>query len=304
MGMEGVAHYIRTATGLLILLILASCGTYVPNITDNPFLSEPERNAFVQAILRNIRCELQDAVVLLYAQNSSDIDPQNRNLRWFDGWAAQMSVTLTIDEKGEFNPTGTWLPNKVFSLAAGLDASSEAQRVNKLGGFFLISELKRYEVCPTTDRNRGPFILSNLKLYDWLKPTIIAMNLNDFPVPGNKSGPQGSNVISHEVKFVIRTGASVTPMWILTSATVNKGGTLLSASRERTQDMTITFGPPDDTNWVEYVIDPLTSQQVVDSITKRPLTRPTSLAPAAANAAFSSQLSNDIANSLRNLILP
>jgi hypothetical protein len=302
--MKGVAHYIRTATGLLTALTLAGCGTYVPDVHDNPFLTEPERNAFVLAILRNIRCELQDAVVRLYAENSSDIDPQNRNLRWFDGWAAQMSVTLTSDEKGELNPTGTWLPSKIFNLAAGLDASSEAQRVDKLGAFFLISELKRYQACPTTDRNRGPFILSDLKLYDWLKPTMIAMNLNDFPVPGNKSGPQGSNVLSHEVKFVIKTAASVTPMWILTRATVNKGGTLFSASRERTQDMTITFGPPDDTNWVEYVIDPLTSQPVVDPVTRRPLTRPTALAPAAANAAFSSELSNDIANSLRNSILP
>jgi len=286
----------------LVSLALSGCGTYVPNIQENPFATEAERNAFIQAIFRSIRCEVQGTVLRIYSENSP-IDPHNRNLQWFDGWAAQMAVTLTTNEKGELNPTGTWLPSKIFSLAASLDASAEAQRVDKLGAFFLVSELRRYQLCRAEDRNRGPFILSDLKLYDWLKPSIIAMNLGDFPPPGDKSGPSGSNVLSHQVQFVIRTAALVTPMWILTHATVNKSGTLLSASRERTQSMTITFGPP-DSNWAEYVINPVTAQQVIDPVTKQPLIQPTVLAPAAANAAFSSELSNDIANSLRNSVQP
>jgi hypothetical protein len=148
----------RSGTTALVLLALGGCGTYVPNIQENPFASEAERNAFIQAIFRSIRCEVQDTVVRIYSENSP-IDRQNRNLQWFDGWAAQMAVTLTTDEKGELNPTGTWLPSKIFSLAAGLDASAEAQRVDKLGAFFLVSELRRYELCRAEDRNRGPFIL-------------------------------------------------------------------------------------------------------------------------------------------------
>src|SRR5215813_10092925 len=89
---------------------VAGCGTYVPEIQENPFASESERTAFIQAIVRNVRCEIQDAVVRLYAENPPSIDPYNRNLKWFDGWAVQMSLQLTIDEKGIVNPTGNWLP--------------------------------------------------------------------------------------------------------------------------------------------------------------------------------------------------
>ena len=69
----------------LLTQFLAGCGTYVPEIQENPFATERERSDFIQAIVRNVRCEVQDAVVRLYADNR-DIDPYNRNLKWFDSF--------------------------------------------------------------------------------------------------------------------------------------------------------------------------------------------------------------------------
>jgi hypothetical protein len=128
---------------------IAGCGTYVPEIQENLFANESERSAFIQAIVRNVRCEIQDAVVRLYAENPSYIDPYNRNLKWFDSWAVQMSLQLTIDEKGILNPSGNWLPpspaNSIFNLAVSGTVSTEAQRIDKIGAFFLVSEMKKLQ---------------------------------------------------------------------------------------------------------------------------------------------------------------
>ena len=120
----------------------------------------------------------------------------------------------------------------------------EAQRVDKIGTFFMVSDFKYLKACPAEDRNRGPFILlGNLKLFDWLWPAIIAENNRDFPPPATTDGPLGSNVISHEVKFVIDTSASLTPIWKPSRVfNLNTTGIFLNASRERVQDLIITLG--------------------------------------------------------------
>jgi len=48
---------------LLGILVLAGCGMFVPQIRDFPNNgSEAENNTLVQAIIRSIHCELEDAV--------------------------------------------------------------------------------------------------------------------------------------------------------------------------------------------------------------------------------------------------
>jgi hypothetical protein len=267
-------------TQAVIIFALAGCGTYVPEIQENPFASVAERSDFIQAIVRNVRCEVQDAVIRLYADNQP-IDPFNRNLKWFDSWAVQISLTLTTDEKGSLNPSVNVLPpgpaSSIFNLGLGATLSSEAQRVDKIGSFFSVSELRALQACRPEDRNRGPFILeSDLKLYDWLIAIMISSDNADTPAPQNQNGPFKSNVLSHEVKFDIISAGTATPGWKLTTSTINQSGTFLSATRDRTQDVIITFGPPDPT-WSVVVVDPKTKTKSL---------RPTALGPAAASAAL------------------
>jgi hypothetical protein len=289
------------------LMMIGGCGTYVPEIQENPFASVKERSDFIQAIARNVRCEVQDAVVDLYA-SQRDIDPQNRNLKWFDSWAAQISLTLTTDEKGSVNPVVNVTPlsplTSVFNINLGATVSTEAQRVNKIGSFFSVADLKKLQACPPEDRHRGPFILeSDLKLEEWLIATMISTGNGDTPAPADQSGPFKSNVLSHEVKFDIISTGTVTPAWKLTRATVNQTGTFLSGSRDRTQDLTITFGPIDPA-WSEFVIDLNTGRAKIDPVTRRPMVRPTALAPAASSAALSADISNAISNGIRNAQRP
>jgi hypothetical protein len=290
---------------LTVGTLLGGCGLSVPEIQENPFASARERSDFIQAIARNVRCEVQDSVVHLYA-SQKDIDPENRNLKWFDGWAVQITLTLTTDEKGSLNPVVNLTPlsplTSVFTANLSGTVSTEAQRVDKIGSFFSVGELKKLAACPAEDRHRGPFMLeSDLKLEEWLIATMVSTGLGDTPAPADQSGPFKSNVLSHEVKFDIISTGTATPAWKLTRATVNQTGTFLSATRDRTQDLTVTFGPIDP-SWSEFVIDPKTGRVKLDPKTKRPVMRPTALAPAAASTAAAADFSNGITNGLRNAL--
>ncbi len=285
-------------------LLLGGCGLYVPEIQENP-LNGNEGQKFVQEIALNIRCEIQDAVVDLYAKNGA-IDPQNRNLAFFDSWGAQITLTLTIDEKGSLNPVSSWLPtgtpttpSSIFSLNLGATLSSESQRVDKISSFFLVSDLKKLEACPDLDRNRGPFILeSDLKLEEWLFDTMEASGTGNLPAPASVSGPFKSNVLSHEVKFDIISSGNITPGWKLKQSTVNQSGNFLTGSRDRTQDLIITFGPVDTT----WVLDPKTGRPAINPRTGKPIIQVIGLSSAAEDAALSSQIGNAVSNGVRSAL--
>jgi hypothetical protein len=283
----------RWVVPILLGLSVGGCGLVVPEIQENPF----DRNGgqkFVQKIAANIRCEIQDAVVNLYAKNK-DIDPLNRNFKEFGKWAAQVALTLTIDEKGSVNPIASWLPtqgpttpNSIFSLGVGGTLSTDASRVEKISAFFLVSDLKKKKVCPPELRHQGMFILeSDLKLEEWLFDTLVPIDIGDLPESVGPSGPFKSNVLSHEVKFEIVSSGNATPGWKLKQVTVNQSGNLFSVSRDRTQDLIITFGPADPA----WTIDPDT-QKVVK--------KPPSLAPAALNAMLAAEIGNAVSTAIRN----
>jgi hypothetical protein len=215
---------------------------------------------------------------------------------------------LTTDEKGSFGPFVNVTPPSpmvsVFNLLLGGTLSTEAQRVDKIGAFFTVSELKALQVCPTEDRNRGPFILQNdLKLEQWLTATMISVDNGDTPAPVNSHGPFASNVLSHEVKFDIISSGAVTPVWILRSSTLNQPGNFLGATRDRTQDLIITFGPPDP-QWLTPVVEAATGKVKIDPKTRKPLFRPGALAPAAASSALASEIGNAVSNGLMNARRP
>jgi hypothetical protein len=287
----------RWIVPIVASLLVGGCGLFVPEIQEFPF-DRNEGQKFVQKVALNVRCEVQDAVVHLYSKNAA-IDPLNRNLKWFDSWAVQIALTLTIDEKGSVNPVASWLPtgapstpNSIFSLNLGGTLSADASRVDKISAFFLVSDLKKLEACPAAVRNQGPFILeSDLKLEEWLFDTMVTADNGNTPVPAGPSGPFKSNVLSHEVKFDIVSSGNLTPGWKLKQATINQSGNFLTASRDRTQDLIITFGPADP-GWV------------VDPQTKKIVKKEPSLATAALNAMLAAEIGNAVSTAVRNSLQP
>ena len=85
---------------------------------------------------------------------------------------------------------------------------------------------------------------SNLGLDEWLIANVTAADTGVIQYAKDYSdGPLKTNVLSHEIKFDVTNTGNVTPGWKLTRVSVNQSGTFLTASRDRTHDLTITLGP-------------------------------------------------------------
>jgi hypothetical protein len=216
--------------------VLSGCGLRVPEIHDSGDRVEGQR--FVQALLINITCELRDAV--------NDLRQAYPQGTFLDGFGIQTTLTLTYDEKGSLAPGVSWTPvspaNSIFTLGAGLTLSSDATRMNKIDGYYLVSELENAR-CSDAARPNGAFLLqSDLKLSEWLFTAVSASLTNTVNFKTTTLAVKDS-VLQHEVKFVIETVGTATPSWKLTRVTVNPGSNFLSLGRTRTNDLTITLGP-------------------------------------------------------------
>jgi hypothetical protein len=272
-------------TLLLASSVLSGCGTYVPSIQEFP-KDAADGQMLVQAIVTNIKCEVQDAVALAYSRY-----PRT----FMDTWGVQMTLSLAIDEKSSATPSVNWLPpsptSAVFNLGAAATLSASATRTNKLNSFYTVQELKALGPCVTSNRPGGPMLLqSDLKLKEWLFDAMSTSSTGAVPYSRNTvSGPFKQNVISHEVKFEVVTGGSITPGWRLARATVNQSGSFLGATRTRTHNLNITFGPTD-----VVIVPVLVSNSVVQ---RQELRVPNT---AAANAHLASEIGLAVANGIRS----
>jgi hypothetical protein len=257
----------RIALVLAVTGVLGGCGTYVPSISEGVPDHVTEQQ-LVQKILQGVTCELRDAVNDFYQK-------QQRAHLFLDSWGAQLTLTLTVEEKGELNPTAMWMPG-MFSLFFGVDLSSDATRIETINSFRTIHEIRDLHSCSSRERPIGPFILqSDLRLEDLLFGSQISADTGQANV-GEKGG---KNVIQHEVKFLVASSGSITPAWKLSRIwSVDKTGVFMSALRNRTQDLIITLGQLDPTG--------------------------TALGGPAASLALSAQIGTAVSNGVRPVIIP
>jgi hypothetical protein len=159
---------------------------------------------------------------------------------------------LTIVEKSEFNPTVSWVPNPItelFILAGGLQASSEATRTDTVGFFETVTDIVNDKrTCARVGSGTHPsgslLIDSDLKITEWLLAHVLNTGVGEIPILREADSPFGKkNVLSHGVKFQVVTGGNISPSWKLARVTVNPGGPLLALTRDRTHDLSFTFGP-------------------------------------------------------------
>lgn len=236
--------FVASLLSMILLNGLGGCGLGVPEIQEFPNESV-EGQKFVFAIIKNITCEVQDAINYVYVQDAI-VDPTLSNVAFLNSWGVQLELSLTIDEKGSLGPTVNWTPpspvTAVFNLAGAATLSSDASRIDKIYSYYTVPQLRKLGKC--SDRQDGPFLLENdLKLKEWLLDTVMAGGSGEVQLPTNANGPFKSDVISHEVKFDILSSGSATPGWKFKLVAVNQNGTLLALSRERTHDLIITLGP-------------------------------------------------------------
>ena len=263
---------IRIGRCLAMSAALGACGTHVPNISEFSGDKVSEQQ-LVQKIFQGVTCELRDAVNNFY-------EKQRRKHLYLDDWGAQLTLTLTIEERSELNPTALWIPNKIFSLFGGVDVSSDATRIDTINSFHTVQELRELKSCTPEERPVGPFLLeSDLKLENLLFERQTARDTGQVNRPEAEQAEGGKNAIQHEVKFIVVSSGSITPTWKLSRVwAVNPTGFFLAALRNRTQDLLITLGPTEPNR--------------------------TALAPAAASVAIASQIGIAVSNSVRTATPP
>lgn len=234
---------LRYAPLTLLALQLTGCGLYVPEFQENPF-DKVGGQQLVQSIVYNITCEVQDAVAEIYNNQNHP-----REHTFLDTWGANIALNLQVDEKSIVAPATNYLPKSpatsVFNLNAGLTGSAELTRQDKLNSYYTIAQLRALGPCIPGSRPGGLLLLqSDLGLEEWLRDNVTAADTGEIAYGADYAdGPLKTNVLSHEIKFDITTGGNITPGWKLTRATIDQTGTLFSATRDRTNDLTITLGP-------------------------------------------------------------
>jgi hypothetical protein len=169
---------------------------------------------------------------------------------FIDKWGVITNLGLTVSERSAANPTAELLPvspaSAVFTASLGVSGSAEATRTDRVESFITVAELRarnKRGKCDPQLRG-GPFLLQNdLKLSHWLTAALVGQSTDvvDFSTFTPKD-----SVLTHDVKFEIVTSGELTPQWRLVRANINSGGTFLSASRDRTHQLTLTLGPTDE----------------------------------------------------------
>lgn len=290
----------RVLLALITCPLLSGCGLYVPEIQD--FGDKVSGQQLVESIAYNVTCEVQDAVDEIY--NNPDHPIKSTFL---DTWGVQIALSLQVEEKGSLNPIANWLPlsppTAIFNLTGNGTLSSDATRQDKLNSYFTIAQIRKLGPCPTGTRPGGLLLMqSNLGLDEWLIDNLTAANTGEVNYAMDYSdGPLKQNVLSHEIKFDITDTGGATPGWKLTRVSVNQSGNLISATRDRTNDLTITLGPTVPT---PKPVIAKNGKPVVDA--KGKVKTITTYAPStdAYTAALSSQIGLAVANAIRSNSLP
>ena len=246
----------RICGGTLLVSLLAGCGTYVPEIQENP-VNPSGGQLLVKAIVNSIHCEVKNAVLAVLGPKGVPQDLSQKQGAFMNHWGLQMALTLTVEEKSTLSPVAVLTPvsppTSIFTMGLGATATADATRKETLNFYYTVDELRRGRPCPQPN-NLEPyaphdslFLQNDLKLKEWLFDVVMAVGTNEIGAPTDVKSILKQNVIAHEVKFEVVTTGNAMPAWKLLRVNVNQSGTFLSATRDRTHDLTITFGPIDPT---------------------------------------------------------
>lgn len=205
----------------------------------------------IDGVVQSVKCQLRTAVTRVV--NNEKRVSRNRlsgktYYDFLDKWGAEVAFTFTIVENSGANPSILGTPpspaSAVFSITGSFSGSAKSTRIEKLNYFFTVAELYMPDgvVCEESTRRYDSFLIQNdLKIVDLLYGRIgtDVLGITHPADPGQK------NVLSHEITFQVITTVNVTPSLKLVPATINPSGNFLTAGRDRTHDLVITFGPLD-----------------------------------------------------------
>jgi hypothetical protein len=240
---------------------LSGCGTYVPQIQE--FWEGVDVTGDMEwRIKQNIFCETVHA---LRAVRQTILVDHQRSIP--DSYGVQLQVNLTVEEVGALNPSvalNNTIPNGlvnkvtvpqsfVFNGAATL--SSTATRTDTFYSYYNVGNISRpganswcEDVAAAENIHLGssPLLKYNLGIEDYLREQVQGADVlsSSAPAKGGAGKTAKVDVYSYEVKFVVVTSASASPVWKLVNVSAGTGSLpLVNAGRTRTHDLILTFGP-------------------------------------------------------------
>jgi hypothetical protein len=235
--------------GFVVPLALGGCGLYVPEKDflggDNYVVGEASpAGQYEQVLIAHIRCELS---VGLWSLRKL---PQ---YKWIDKWQVLVTLKITADEQGGANPSAIFNPPffnaTSFFLGVGASGTAHATRVETISFAYvnqdLVDEAAKNDkagVLSCAPYQKGFMIDGDLKIKDFLYDKIVATAAGSA-TSGTNLLKSPYTALSEEITFVATLSGNITPVWKLSRVTVNPAGNFLSASRSKTNDLTLTFGP-------------------------------------------------------------
>ena len=241
-------------------LSLCGCGVVTPNIQE-VWGNENDAGAMESAVANEIECELAQVVTQTYRTIHSGRTPaevkelQNKYGYIFD-WNAQTILTFVADEQSTLNPTPSWTSklhplSKSGTFTLGLTGTyrNQATRTDKVTLNYRLKDFLQQSnpACDSKVFHKGSlFIQSDLKIGEWLRQAL-DIAVSQSPLPNPPQFPKKVDAISHDVKFDILSSGGVATTWKLVEFGTGSNS-LVSAQRDRSQDLLLTMGPPDKAN--------------------------------------------------------
>jgi hypothetical protein len=245
---------------LLCAILVGGCGIRVPQIEE---IWEPVTvpKSMELKIKENIFCETVRALRDVRANIKINGKPSIP-----DTFGVQMQITLTIDEVSALNPSigsqdilPSALSNSVtvpqsFAVNGAATLSSMATRADTSYSYYNVGKITAKGANPFCDKpadlnGSSPLLKSDLGIDAYLRQAAPApLIFHSSDVAGAGLGKTAKyDVFSYEIKFVVVTSASISPVWKLVNLNAGTGSLpLANAGRTRTHDLTLTFGPGTD----------------------------------------------------------
>jgi hypothetical protein len=240
---------------LMLSTALGGCGLFVPekNIfsddTHQPGGTSSQA-AFENMIVRHVQCEIQKG--LIEALGIKLKPQQMHRLDWLSALVIAVQLKITVDEMSTLAPgVNVAVPLSLASIAAGLSGAAHATRVETISFNVTSGDLirdARKEMAAenaqsvSCDTYQGSILIeSNLKINQFIYDKAVIATTSEVPYDPKNAVPY--TVFSDEITFVTTFGANGTPTWTFTRVTVDPTSPLLSATRSRTHDVSITISP-------------------------------------------------------------
>lgn len=288
------------------LVLLNGCGTYVPEM-QNFWEDRNEGLLRVDRLKDHVSCEVISSIQSVLANNE-----QLNQVRLASGlrsvdlddiksWTAEVLLTLTVEEKSQFNPSvsiNDVYPNasRVFrsgsvvigqNSSIGLAGQSTSAATKKITYAYGI-ELRDYFVGPRSKKLAaaaqkgvrcadpgGTFTDGDLKFKDTLESVLVpaASNNTDDNAFGSdffkelKTAEEAikKDAIAHQVTFIVLYGASINPTIKFVDVSASQGsGPFLGVQRTNTNDVSITMGPKVDGQLNPIVTSTILSSQITN----------------------------------------